>query len=138
MADESDSTGYWLKKAGFNPDVMIEKMRVMLARIPQEDQDCLFSMLDSWLESDPVAANGTASKQIIDAFDIARKRLPMGKDLLMAIYTGARVPKPLRNIIQPFILGTANQAETEKKLDEVKAVLEKWLPQMFEMFGIRQ
>ena len=117
---------------------MLEKMRAMLAEIPKENQGCIFSMLGAWLESGPMPANGTASRQIIGAFDIAKRRLSMGKEVLTRLYTGGYVPLPLRNIIQPFIDGTANQAETEKKLDEVKAVLERWLPQMFEMFGIRQ
>ncbi len=86
--------------------------RELIAHVPEEDRELL--MIGTY----PL-------DQMIVMFEIAKGRLAKGREALGTIYEGDYVPAPLRNIMQPFLLGEATQEETAKRLDECMAKLRK-------------
>lgn len=105
--------------------------RELIAQMPEDDRELLVSVLKSWTDMGIVTIGAHPIDQMIGMFDIAKRRLGTGKEVLGIIYKGDHVPAPLRNIMQPFLAEEVTQEETEKRLDECTAKLRKWMPELF-------
>lgn len=105
--------------------------RELIAQMPEEDRGLLLSVLKSWTDISVVTIGTPPIEQMIGMFEIAKNRLDKSKETLGILYGGDHVTAPLRNIIQPFLVGQATQEETTKRLDECTAKLRKWLPELF-------
>ena len=110
---------------------MSERFRqlMLVVQMSASDRELLRAVLQS-MERVPIIGAHPA-RLAIGMFDLAKSRLDSGANVLGLIYDGDHTPKPLRDIMQPFIAGTATRAETEQRLDACTATLQRWLPKMF-------
>ena len=103
----------------------------LLVQMPEGDRELLKSVMKSWTEMGVMTLAVHPTDQMIGMFDIAKRRLGIGTEALKIVYDGDHVPAPLRKLMQAFLSGTISQEETEKRLDECAATLEKWMPELF-------